>query len=618
VAMALLIRRYSALAPIPPKLVGYRRGTFRVSTPAFQTRMLSLALRSSIDDRNAVVEETVVPTVDPSQTKKISKTQLKEDLKKYRLEQSTPLNKPPYTVFNNAAMEGIYKSLPTTKEELLEVKGIGPKKLEMFGDDILSIVSKYATGSLEEGSFGKKDSIKIQRPSIIDPEMLTAEQRYAADLALNLDRCSNVFITGAAGTGKSHVLKYIIQELQKRRSNFGVCAPTGVAAINVGGSTLHSYFGIGLGTGSLSSLIKKVTKNNEAMKRIDGTDFLCIDECSMLSSFLLEQLDALLREVRHDGHFRDEPFGGITIIAIGDFFQLPPVYNGGDMDRDWRPFCFESPVWSDLGLSENTVILENVQRQGSNKKFIQFLNMVRVGNIEERILRDFNAKCLISAAHPLPTDGIVPSRLYVLNKDVDSENESRLAALKAKEVICKASNEWKEQMPTGTLVSVKKKMKESIEKEVPEEIRLKLGAQVMLTRNKDLDRNLVNGSRGIVEGFVQDADGDVIPVVRFDCGVTDKLSKVETMRYNPDGEMGCLVRKQIPLKLAWALTIHKSQGSTLTRALLNLESTFEYGQMYVALSRVRSMDGLWLEQPASIRNIMVSPQVLDYYNKILE
>ncbi len=138
---------------------------------------------------------------------------------------------------------------------------------------------------------------------------------------------------------------------------------------------------------------------------------------------------------------------------------------------------------------------------------------------------------------------------------------------------------------------VKKKMMESISMEMPEEVRLKIGAQVMLTRNKDLENKLVNGSRGVVERFVRADDGGegVIPIVRFDSGIVTKITPVESVRYNPDGGEGCLVRMQIPLKLAWAITIHKSQGSTLTRAMLDITSAFEYGQCYVALSRVKSL-----------------------------
>mmetsp|Transcript_29893 Transcript_29893/g.54771 ORF Transcript_29893/g.54771 Transcript_29893/m.54771 type:complete len:852 (-) Transcript_29893:56-2611(-) len=575
---------------------------------------------------NDIIEETAFDDEvdEPSKDKeekerKISKTQLKKDLKQYRMNQSAPLKKPAYTIFSNAALDGIYAALPTTKEQLLYVKGIGPKKVELFGDDIIAMVSRYL-GCSDGDHVDPQKAMTVPIPVLIDPASLTPEQRRAADLPFSEEK-RNIFITGSAGTGKSYLLKFIVQTLRQEsilnNRKVGICAPTGVAAIIVGGSTLHSYFGIGLGTGSLSSLLNKINKNSVAKKRIDETDVLIIDECSMLSSDLLETLDSVSREVRKDGNFRDKPFGGMQIIAFGDFFQLPPVHrnDGSGSDRNWRPFCFDSPVWSDLGLSENIVELKEVQRQ-ENEEFVSLLNKVRIGEVQESDIRDLNSKCLISDTNPLPTDGIVPTRLYVLNKDVDLENISRLEELKEKEVVCKATNVWREIMPVGTLVAMKKKMMDSISMEMPDEVRLKIGAQVMLTRNKDLENKLVNGSRGVVERFVRADDGGegVIPIVRFDCGIVTKVTPVESVRYNPEGGEGCLVRMQIPLKLAWAITIHKSQGSTLTRAMLDITSAFEYGQCYVALSRVKSLEGLWLERPAKLRNIMVSPQVVDYFH----
>ena len=607
--------------------------------------------------------EQPMPSSSSTDIKQLQK-QLKEELREYRMKQSKPIGKPPYSVFTNAAMEEICDTLPTTTAELLDVKGIGPKKLEMFGDDILNIVSKYASNSdLMEAKEKAKSKIKPTLPprvAPIDPKSLSDEQRRAAEVPLE-QKC-NAFITGAAGTGKSYVLKYLIQEMHNRGIRYGIAAPTGVAAVNVGGSTLHSFFGIGLGNGSIPTLIKKVKKNKEAVKRIDEMDVLCIDEVSMLSSILLEKIDAVAREIRNNGANGDVPFGGMQIIAFGDFYQLAPIQTDYDAeDRDFRPFCFDSHVWAELELDRNTFELKEIQRQEDKTRFVQFLNMVRVGEVTERILQDFNAKCCISPSHPLPTDGIVPTRLYVLNKDVDRENEMQLAKLKGKEVICRARNEWREKMPIGTSAATKRAMKDSLEKEMPEEVRLKVGAQVMLTRNKDLDRGLVNGSRGVVERFLLDADGDQVPIVRFDNGLVEKVAKAESVRYNPEGDQGCLVRRQVPITLAWAVSesmsvgdtivwimflfvwieysvarhlsfllltiypffyfstfkaVHKSQGVTLTRALLDISSAFEYGQCYVALSRVRTIDGLWLERPASLAKIHVSPQVREYYGNI--
>jgi len=392
---------------------------------------------------------------------------------------------------------------------------------------------------------------------------------------------------------------------ESRPVRVGVCAPTGVAAVHVGGNTLHAFFGIGLGKGSLANVVQKVKENPEAKKRIEETDVLIIDECSMLSSDLLELLDHVARTFRSETSLL--PFGGLQLVCFGDFFQLPPVSKGPE-----KPFCFESPVWQELGLDENMVDLVEVQRQ-DNLGFVNLLQSIRVGRCSHEDIEALNRKCVISETHQLPTDGIVPTRLYSLNRDVDVENEARLAELDAEEVVCTAFNKWKEPMPVGTLASVKKQMEASLFKEVPEKIVLKAGAQVMLTRNKNLDQNLVNGSRGVVVTFQKKNGEDPVPVVRFDCGVTVAIPPVEAMRFNPDGGPGCLTRSQVPLKLAWAVTVHKSQGTTLTRAMLDISSAFEFGQCYVALSRVRSLDGLWLLKPARLNNIKVSPQVLDFY-----
>jgi len=331
-------------------------------------------------------------------------------------------------------------------------------------------------------------------------------------------------------------------------------------------------------------------------------------------------LDIVAREIRKV----DVAMGGLQIIACGDFFQLPPIVSdrsgmnyGEDVDN-YRPFCFDSHVWEELGLHDNTFELSQVQRQESGSKFEVFLNdMVRVGNVPASVLRDFNRKCLISEEHPLPDDGIVPTRIYTHNRDVDSENEARLAELEGDLTSFKAIDEWRESMPTGTLASIKKSMKASVSAELPDEVGLKIGAQVMLTRNKDLDsgadRGLVNGSRGVVQDF---HSFDKLPVVRFDNGRVERINRVEAVRYNPDGGPGVLIRKQLPLKLGWATTVHKSQGSTLSRAILDISKTFEVGQAYVSLSRVKDIQGLYLERPVSMDNIQVSRRVLEYYQRV--
>ena len=266
-----------------------------------------------------------------------------------------------------------------------------------------------------------------------------------------------------------------------------------------------------------------------------------------------------------------------------------------------------------MNLDKNTFQLSQVQRQESGSKYEMFLNLLRVGEVTADILRDLNRKCLISNARPLPDDGIVPTRIYTHNSGVDQENAARLAQLEGDLITRAAVDDWRERMPSGTPAAVKKGMRASVAAEMPDEVQLKVGAQVMLTRNKDLDggaRSLVNGSRGVVEGF----DSGGLPIVRFDNGRVERIGTAEAVRYNPDGGVGALVRTQIPLKLAWATTVHKSQGSTLSRAILDISKTFDPGQAYVSLSRVKSIDGLFLERPVSMSNIMVSRRVMDYYN----
>jgi len=246
--------------------------------------------------------------------------QLKNDLTQYRIGQAAAIGKPAFNIFTNAAFDGICASLPTTEDELLSVKGIGPKKLEMYGDDIIEIVKRYiGEGGLEPEEIAVSTKSKVSRPEPIKIESLTEEQRKAAQMVLD---GKSVFISGPAGTGKSHVSKFIIQSLQEQNKKVSPTAPTGVAAINVGGSTLHAFFGIGLGIGSVSTLVRKIKKKNAVVQRINETDVLLVDEVSMLSCDLLETLDGVARSIRG----KDVAMGGMQVVAVGDFFQVSICY----------------------------------------------------------------------------------------------------------------------------------------------------------------------------------------------------------------------------------------------------------------------------------------------------
>ena len=302
----------------------------------------------------------------------------------------------------------------------------------------------------------------------------------------------------------------------------------------------------------------------------------------MLSSGLLETLDGVARTIRDRP---DEAMGGMQVVAVGDFGQLPPVvtdrdaFAGDGLDEPYHPFCFDSPVWDELDLRRGTHELSVVQRQQAGSAFERFLSMVRDGSVTPDIVRDFNRKCLVDdVTNPLPDDGIVPTRIYTHNRDVDRENKLRLDELNGDEVPCQAVDEWRESLPFDAPPSTRQGMKRAIAAELPDVVHLKVGAQVMLTRNREGSgeggsSGLVNGSRGVVVGL----EDDGVPTVRFDNGRVERLTRVEAVRNNPDGGPGALVRRQVPLRLAWATTVHKSQGATLSRAVIDISKVRQSG-----------------------------------------
>lgn len=416
---------------------------------------------------------------------------------------------------------------------------------------------------------------KVQRTS------LNAEQVRAADTARGGANC---FFTGPAGVGKSYLLRYTVQELQARHPGereIAVTAPTGIAASHVNGVTIHSFGGIGLGKGSSETLLRKVEGNPAAVTRWSKVKALVVDEVSMLDSKLFDALDLIARTVR--GRLM-EPFGGIQLVLSGDFYQLPPISLG----QYGAGFVFEATAWRTCCV--RTLLLSCIVRQQGDQAFIMHLNRVRLGQCPPATTAAL-AACHINRK-PLPSDGILPTKLYCKNKAVDEVNMAKLRALEGNEEIFYAKDRFKSGSPDA---AIKKQLLNAMEKKSVQELHLKIGAQVMLTRNRP-DLKLVNGSRGVVVGFTvahcQKSDSNVrCPVVRFDSGTQLTVTMFETFQAIQGLAM---TRLQCPLKLAWALTVHKSQGMTLSRAELQLDDAFEFAQVYVALSRVISMEGLWI------------------------
>eukprot|EP00605_Chrysophyceae_sp_TOSAG23-4_P000051 GSChrysophyteH1.ASY1.ANO1.53.1 assembled CDS len=519
------------------------------------------------------------------------------EMKEWRLRYSEENQVPPYRVFSNKVLDTILNELPETEYALSQIKGVGNKTVDKISPKLLPLVKCVVNGE----PFPKEHSLVIENQHIIQLEELNEEQSKAAARAIH-DR-SNLFITGSAGTGKSFLLRYIVQELKSKygESAVAVTATTGIAAVNLGGGTIHSFAGIGLanGHGDNERTVQKVLRSAKAVERWRNASVLVIDEVSMLDKSLFELLDLVARTARND----ESPFGGLQVVLVGDFLQLPPVPSRYGA----REFCFESDVWNSLGMGRTD---ETSRLRSYNKNGIVNLQHV-IRQSDESFISLLNDK------KPLPEDGIVPTKLYCINRDVDTENLDRLNELPGECVEINAYDTWNER-PSDS--STKRLILDTANRSIPSTIQLKIGAQVMLVRNRNSEggakfsSTLVNGSRGVVSGFVQSASsfGGLVPKVCFDNGQEIVVGPVEYISRGPGGD-GQHVRMQVPLKLAWAVTIHKSQGSTLTRAELMLSNTFDYGQAYVALSRVTSLDGLWLTHPIRRDSIKANPSVMNYF-----
>lgn len=442
-----------------------------------------------------------------------------------------------------------------------------------------------------------------RKPKKIDSSSLNADQKAAADYVF---AGGNAFLTGAAGVGKSYLLNHLIRGLRAKHECGGgapshshggavvvVAAATGIAATHIGGATIHSWAGVMLGQGGARVLVPRVLKNAAACHRWRKAKVLILDEVSMIDGLFFEALDAVGREVRK---CRSKPFGGLQLVLSGDFFQLPPVsLNGGG-------FAFECPAWTNAAVK--MVELKTVVRQSGDRSFVNLLNQIRVGLCPSHISDTLEA-CHVSRK-PVPSDGIVPTKLYCTNKNVDEENNRKLNQLGGAVRLFRADDKFKGNYNRQTQTNITKMM----DKKIPAELRLKIGAQVMLTRNMPL-QHLVNGSRGVVKSFQEEgkceakssqgyggpgpggtgASKQQYPVVHFANGVRLLVKDEDNFQ---GGAAGAMTRSQLPLKLAWSITVHKSQGMTIERAELQLDDAFDYGQVYVALSRLTALAGLWV------------------------
>jgi len=435
-----------------------------------------------------------------------------------------------------------------------------------------------------------------------DPH-LSPEQLRGLELAL---QGRSLFFTGSAGTGKSLLLREMVRVMRQAHGNHAVyvTASTGLAACNIGGCTLHSFAGVGLAEQDQQALLAKVLANQRSRKRWQSAKVLIVDEVSMLEGTLFDKLDFIGRKVRKN----DAPFGGIQLILSGDFLQLPPVQT--------KTFCFDSEAWKKA--IQEVIILDKVFRQ-LDHTFVSLLNDLRVGRVTEEGRRML-ARCMVPfrergwSIRGEDDDRIEPTLLYPHRRDVDDENKKRLAELPGSSRIFRAMDDGSE--PYRSMLTRNCP--------APDVLELKLHAQVILLKNLDATLELVNGARGVVVGFKKATQQDSNSKQRFDdlkeypeVLFTSGLRRIvtpEDWSIDVAGEVQAS-RSQCPLALAWALSIHKAQGMSISKVQMKLANVWEYGQAYVALSRATSMDGLYI-MDMNEKAIIAHPKVLQYYDSL--
>lgn len=463
------------------------------------------------------------------------------------------------------------------------IKRLRSRSVSHFGNIADQVLTRQAPGEPTPGASQDSDENK-RLPSNYTLEG-AAKQAYQA----LVDNNPLVFLTGRAGTGKTTFIEYVRQNLER---NSIVLAPTGVAALNVGGQTIHSLFKFP------PRLFDPSDINDRSDTLIDRLQLLIIDEVSMVRSDLIDHMDCALRKWRRRG----EPFGGVQMLFVGDCLQLPPVVRGPAessyfKERYRTPWFFGADVFNDLPVF--AVELETVHRQ-TDINFVELLDRIRTNENHRDAVAEINRHCFRDRE-----GGSTMITLTTTNRHADSVNQKRLAEI---------------DVPTRTYYGEKKGKfgLDGLRLPAPEELVLKPGAQVMVTKN-------VSGAVNGTLAKVVDLNDHFITICPLDTRQELTLSRAKweqhaytwdlaTQKINAK-EVGSY--EQFPLMLGWAVTIHKSQGLSLDSVRLDLgRGAFAAGQTYVALSRCRSINGIHLTRPISMKDVMADPVILDFYSKL--
>ena len=431
-------------------------------------------------------------------------------------------------------------------------------------------------------SYVSKSQLNIKKVDLSDIKLSEEQQQLFNKLE---NSAGNIFITGKAGTGKSILLQYFKQNSQKK---LVVVAPTGVAALNVGGQTIHSLFRIPPAFIAKDSLMPPDNKTAILFKNIDA---VVIDEISMVRADLMDAIDYRLRQSRSS----NLPFGGAQIVMFGDLYQLPPIVSDPELhkyfaDNHGGYYFFNAHVWNNS--LPKIYELKHIFRQ-KDEVFKKILNDIRTKDLSEQVLSHLNSRSSVS----IPVDGVVI--LATTNSSVSETNHNRLAQLDGKEYEYRAiisGNLEQSSFPTEEILHFKK------------------GAQVMFLKN-DKSKRWVNGTLGYVHSLSENEikvsiDGIVFPVLQ------ETWKKI---KYYYDREKHSVEEEvvssftQFPLRLAWAITIHKSQGQTYGAVAVDMGSgAFAHGQTYVALSRCKRLEGLYLKREIAREDIIVDSTVINF------
>lgn len=482
------------------------------------------------------------------------------------------------------------------------------------------------TKSQSSGKSIASDKLKSSISRKLLDHNLSIEQQCALQ---QFEDGDNLFITGEGGTGKTLLIRHLVRSAHSNHHKVQVCALTGCAALllECNARTIHSWSGIKLGKGDPNDIVTSILYNHAARNAWRTTDVLIIDEVSMMSRRIFDLLNHVGKRVRGSS----KPFGGIQVVFVGDFFQLPPVSKQDDEEGDDQ-FCFESADWTDIFPMDNHIVLNTMFRQ-DDLTFRRILGNIRMGKIEEddvMVLKEYVERAYDKESH----GGVVPTKLFptknkveIINKKMFEEldGESHTFMFSSKTNCTKYLDGSDKDIPPAILAKCRKSLNpqrttyevNNLAENSPcvKVLELKKGANVMCTVNLDLDNGICNGSIGTVVGFRESEEGSLskkMPIVLFSNGRT----VIMTEKYWQSEDYPTVAVGQFPLCLAWAITIHKIQGATLTMAEIDIGSgVFECGQTYVALSRVKNLDGLYLSR-FDPKKIKTNPKVKKFYDSI--